>query len=144
MIEGENYFAMQTFLPYPDYDLSASCLDNRRLGKQRVEAKQIYLAITDPTYGWQNHPAVKMWRGHESGLAYYGFTICLEWRGRGFNDTLKEWFETRLGIPGDRPAWFGDEAFHASHRSNLLRKDPLHYAQFNWSEGPDLPYVWPV
>ena len=33
---------------------------------------------------------------------------------------------------------------HASHRSNLLRKDPEHYMQFGWTEPPDLPYVWPV
>ena len=32
---------MQTFLPYPDFVKSAQCLDYRRLGKQRVEAKQI-------------------------------------------------------------------------------------------------------
>jgi hypothetical protein len=144
MIEGETIsLAMQTFLPYQDYILSAECLDNRRLGKQRVEAKQIYLAITDPTYGWQNHPAVRMWRGHESGLAHYGYCICLTWRDRGFNDTLLDWFCARLGEAGDRPAWFGNEAFHAAHRSNLLRKDPLHYSKFGWTESADLPYIWP-
>ena len=33
---------MQTFLPYSDFIKSAKCLDYRRLGKQRVEAWQIY------------------------------------------------------------------------------------------------------
>ena len=33
---------------------------------------------------------------------------------------------------------------HASHRSNLLRKDATWYEQFDWREGPGLPYVWPV
>jgi len=33
---------MQTFLPYADFKESAQCLDYRRLGKQRVEAKQIH------------------------------------------------------------------------------------------------------
>lgn len=33
---------------------------------------------------------------------------------------------------------------HASHRSNLLRKEPEYYTQFGWTEPPDLPYVWPV
>jgi hypothetical protein len=28
---------MQTFLPYPGFDESARALDDRRLGKQRVE-----------------------------------------------------------------------------------------------------------
>jgi len=32
---------MQTFLPYPDLRDSVACLDNKRLGKQRVEAMQI-------------------------------------------------------------------------------------------------------
>lgn len=34
--------------------------------------------------------------------------------------------------------------FHASHRSNLLRKDPVWYSQFNWTEPNNLPYVWPI
>jgi hypothetical protein len=36
---------MQTFLPYPDYKLSASVMDMRRLGKQRVETWQIIKAL---------------------------------------------------------------------------------------------------
>ena len=34
---------MQTFLPYPDFWVSAKMLDDKRLGKQRVEAMQIRL-----------------------------------------------------------------------------------------------------
>jgi hypothetical protein len=42
------------------------------------------------------------------------------------------------------PPWLGDEAFHAAHRSNLLRKAPEYYRSF-WPEEPDdLEYVWPV
>lgn len=33
---------MQTFMPYSDFEKVAQCLDNKRLGKQRVEALQIY------------------------------------------------------------------------------------------------------
>lgn len=40
--------------------------------------------------------------------------------------------------------WLGDPAFHASHRSNLLRKNAEHYGAFGWTESPDLEYVWPV
>lgn len=32
---------MQTFLPYANFEASAKVLDYKRLGKQRVEAKQI-------------------------------------------------------------------------------------------------------
>lgn len=42
------------------------------------------------------------------------------------------------------PPWLGDERVHASHRSNLLRKDPVWYGQFDWTDNPTDPYVWPV
>lgn len=54
---------MQTFLPYSSFKDSARVLDRQRLGKQRVENMQIITALLDPDYGWQNHPAVNMWRG---------------------------------------------------------------------------------
>ena len=38
---------MQTFLPYPDFQLSAECLDYKRLGKQRLEAFQLLVALED-------------------------------------------------------------------------------------------------
>jgi hypothetical protein len=40
------------------------------------------------------------------------------------------------------PEWFGRKNFHAAHRSNLPRKDLNFYGQYNWSEPPDLPYLW--
>ena len=52
---------MQTFLPYKSFVKSAQCLDNKRLGKQRVEAMQILKSIYIEDYGWKNHPATKMW-----------------------------------------------------------------------------------
>jgi hypothetical protein len=136
---------MQTFLPYPDFAASARCLDNRRLGKQRVETLQILNALSNPAYGWQNHPAVKMWRGHSDLLVEYGIAICREWLNRGFNDTCSDKISAHHSgnIVTSAPHWIGSEPFHASHRSNLLRKEPAHYSQFHWTESPDLPYVWP-
>jgi hypothetical protein len=86
-----------------------------------------------------------MWRGYETALAYYGSVICLEWIERGYNDTQLEWFRDRIGNNQvTLPPWLGDEDFHTSHKSNLLRKDFDHYSQF-WSDIPnDLEYVWPV
>lgn len=121
---------MQTFLPYPSFIQSAVALDWRRLGKQRSEAKQIYLALTQPGYGWQNHPAVKMWKGYEESLAMYGWTICQEWIKRGYNDNLTPWFAVRIPhvhTPEhmySMPPWIGNDAFHLSHQSNLIRKSP--------------------
>ena len=37
---------MQTFLPYKSFTKSAQVLDYKRLGKQRVEAMQIFNALT--------------------------------------------------------------------------------------------------
>ena len=42
------------------------------------------------------------------------------------------------------PPWLGDFAFHRSHRSALLRKDPDWYAGVFGDAPADLPYVWPV
>lgn len=136
---------MNTFLPYRSFEESAKVLDNKRLGKQRVEVLQLLKAILDPdAKGWKNHPCSVMWRNNEVGLIRYGVAICDEWRTRGFNDTCREkilaWQPLARG--GD-PSWLGDEALHASHRANLLRKDPTWYGQFGWIDDPDLEYVWP-
>lgn len=135
---------MQTFLPYADFEHTAHTLDYKRLGKQRVEAKQIYLALTEPTYGWRNHPAVLMWRGHEAALMYYGLYICAEWVSRGYNDTLLDWFFVRAPRQLQQvPSWIGSRKFHRSHQSNLLRKDWLYYHRKFPNVPDNLPYIWP-
>jgi hypothetical protein len=137
---------MQTFLPYDDFDESARVLDYRRLGKQRVETMQIMKALRGETKGWVNHPATKMWRGYEGALCEYGATMCHFWIALGYNDTTLPYF-LHAGLEHTditKPPWFGNEEFHISHRSNLLRKAPEHYRQF-WPDVPDdIPYVWPV
>lgn len=148
---------MQTFLPLASFRQSAACLDNKRLGKQRVECKQILLALGvgigayEPYESrWRNHPAVLMWRGYEPQLAAYAAVVCKTWRGRGFRDSLlPEFLAAYSVLRGSAPRlpypeWFGVTAFHASHRSNLLRKDFGYYRQFGWQEPIDLPYVWPA
>lgn len=133
---------MQTFLPYPDFQQSAACLDSRRLGKQRLEAFQILRTLQDPERrGWRRHPAVLMWRGYEDALRQYMNCAIEEWARRGFRNTME--LAPTPESP-HMPWWLGDAAFHASHRANLLRKDPAFYGQYGWSEPSDLPYVWPV
>lgn len=140
---------MQTFLPYADFDASAAVLDDRRLGKQRVEAYQILRALLGESRGWVHHPAVKMWAGHEAALVDYTVACCREWRRRGFADTVEG--KTRLLAlrhhlsSAGAPSWLGDPALHRSHRSNLLRKDRGFYEPcFEPGLPPDLPYVWPA
>lgn len=117
-------------------------LDWKRCGKQRVEARQIYNILTNGTSktGWRNHPAVKMWRGYEDALAWYHNTMIVEWIARGYKNTMPlidiDWDALRL------PPFVGVHRFHASHRSNLLRKDYEYYSRFGWDEPADLPYVW--
>jgi len=137
---------MQTFLPYPSFRQSAIALDRQRLGKQRVEVLQILNTLTNPeAKGWRNHPAVRMWEGHEGWLMHYGIAVCDEWILRGYKDTClgKITAFNHLRDP-EPPSWLGNPDLHLSHRSNLLRKLPEHYGLL-WPDVPiDLPYVWPV
>ena len=167
---------MQSFLPFANFTESARVLDNKRLGKQRVEGLQILKALDKGPWGcwachqkvthfneyktgyhcyhceaplkrtaWYNHPAVLMWKSYENALVLYVEEICREWVRRGFKDTVAEKVqEFRKGNICLLPDWFGDKAFHLSHQSNLLRKDPEHYGQYFTGVPNDLPYVWPV
>jgi Pyrimidine dimer DNA glycosylase len=150
---------MQTFLPYPDFIRSARALDQRRLGKQRVEALQVLRALTWPGYGWRHHPAVKMWAGYEEALARYGLDVCAVWCETGRADTcavtLTVDLATACGIErartqdelagaGELPPWLGRKDLHLSHRAALLRKDPEHYQPIFGDLPAELPYVWPA
>lgn len=133
---------MQTFLPYPDFHESAKVLDMRRLGKQRVETLQILKG------SWPNHPASRMWKGHMRALAEYGVAICDAWRSRGYRDTCREKIlDLAKNYPeneSELPSWIGDEEFHRSHQSNLLRKSESYYRKYFPQVPSDLPYIWPT
>lgn len=136
---------MQTFLPYPSFIESTKCLDRRRLGNQRREVLTILTALTNPGAGWQNHPAVKMWKGYGQALVVYGLQVCAEWINRGYNDNSMDKIMSYCNHQGAiDPPWLGDESFHSSHRAALLAKDPEWYGQFGWTERPEINYVWPV
>jgi Pyrimidine dimer DNA glycosylase len=149
---------MQTFLPYADFAQTAAVLDARRLGKQRVESIQVLRALTVSGYGWRHHPAAAMWAGYEEALVRYGLVVCDVWRRAGKADTCAGTLvadltqTTGVGTPrsqeelaaaGEIPPWLGDEAFHRSHQSALLRKDPGHYRPYFPEVPDDLPYIWP-
>ena len=155
--------AVQTFLPYPDFDASAQVLDDLRLGKQRVECLQIMHVLIGLRWnatlgvieeftprGWCNHPAVLMWIGCEGALLDYQRSVCAVWASRGFRDTcypksvglMARWRDDG-GTGLASPAWLGDEELHRSHQSNLIRKDPDIYRPLFPGVPDDLPYVWP-
>jgi len=148
---------MQFFLAYPNYHKSASILDPSRLGNQCYRETKTILSGK-----WVNHPISKMWKGHEYHICLYGMACALELfcrhklkiycAGKLYNHlnskaTGTHWFnyyamEAKKYEDTGPPIWLGDPAFHASHRSNLLRKDPDWYSFFGWKEPNNLPYVW--
>ena len=103
---------MQTFITHHNFWMSARNLDDKRLGKQRVEVKQILDTcfkikksltpsldndarnLRDPKpridlkshlkIGWRHHTAVKMWYGYEECLGLYYNECVEEWIKRGF------------------------------------------------------------
>lgn len=162
---------MQTFVPYADPAKSASVLDQRRLGKQRVETLQLLLwlhavKIEDwstrfiaPRISKWTHPAMQMWAGSERALLRYQDAFCDEWTSRGFKDTCKEksHFVVDLinsdPVSEEWPSWWGDPSIHKSHRSNLVWKDRAFYSPLFPREVPKhdpdlkdsyLEYVWPA
>lgn len=166
---------MQTFLPYGnDFVADAICLDNQRLGKQRVECLQILNTLIGHSTGWASHPAVRMWDGYEDALVWYGLVICQEWRLRGFRDTCTEkllsaaggiwvshvpnlqtwqWSPIHEGAPTlnyrpTLPYWLVDcqESFDVadSHRSQLFHKDPNIYNIWVEFRNTPLAYHWPT
>lgn len=145
---------MQTFVPYPEFDRSVEVLDSPRLGKQRVEALQLLRALLLPSYGWQRHPVVAMWRGYLPGLTKYALTAVDAWTARGHADSTRPLIrefapfvdaltQQQLAEQGLLPPWIGNEAMHRSHRSNLLQKNPHFYGPLFPGDPADLPYLWP-
>lgn len=154
---------MQTFVTSASVDgpvricmETARDLDSARLGKQRIECKQIYSALTTGE-GWIHHPATKMWEGCLDALVSYGYFMCLEWKDRGFVDEQAEWFYERMpdnGLHyGDWPWWFGHPEMVRTHRSKLIHKLPGRYralygrssvtGELLMPAKHKLPYIWP-
>lgn len=149
---------MQTFLPLPpelnpetgyhSFKNSARVLDNKRLGKQRVEGYQILILLCGKDSKWKNHPAVLQWKGWEWILWDYVCDMCLVWKDRGFKDTIYEKVD-QLVLPGDEtatigktlPPWMGNTEFHASHRSRLLFKGRVDTAVKSLKSFLNLPKV---
>ena len=131
---------MQTFLPHRSFQRVMRTLDYRRLGKQRVEAMQILDTLEGKSRGWRHHPAVLMWKGYEPSLRMYLRCAILEWKRRGYINTMK--LPRRDRCSSRKPPWLTGDLIR-SHRSNLLRKERSYYERFGWDVPHDLPYRWP-
>lgn len=140
---------MQTFLVSTDFDQVARSLDKKRLNKQLLEGRQILYALAGLSKGWVNHPATKMWRGHELFLHDYLTSIMTECSSRGIKvDTNWEAIEvvvsqftgatqfadTTQFTNCSPPEWYTDlviaDRIITSHRAQLFFKDPVHYSDF--------------
>lgn len=162
---------MQTFVPLTSsFEDIARTLDRARLNKQALEGWQILMTLLelDPQgdhrepKGWVNHPAVKMWRGHEYALYRYIQAMVAEWIRRGYKSTIGDKAKAtmlrayELGLleePASNPMWMSDMSYFSevasSHRVALLSKDYEWYSQFGWHEDTGVRpetynYIWPV
>ncbi len=116
------------FIPYSDPIEIAKILDYKRLGKQRVEARQILSIITGEAKwtAWRNHPAVLMWKPYISELKYYYDIMVLEWVKRGYVNHMPLYGIGKIEMP-----WFMYcKPILDSHKATLLRKNHDHYKQF--------------
>jgi hypothetical protein len=139
---------MQIFIPHSDYEESGWSLypgHPGHLGNQFYrEGKTIIKG------GWKNHPASKMWWGYRYSLCEYLKILYHILRERGINDYIVHYNEIcemqKQFVNAGKPPFIGNEAFHDSHKSNLIRKDREKgwnwYQQFNWQVPDDLPYIW--
>lgn len=136
---------MQTFLPYTNFEESLMVLDMRRLGKQRIEARQIMLVLQGESQGWANHPTIRMWRGYLPALClYYNAALAVFARRGGKNKLLQPEPLASLHLPRHMPWWLGVAEFHLRHRSNLLTKDQEYYRKHFPNTPFGLPYLWPM
>jgi len=137
---------MQTFLPYQDYVRSVQSLDNKRLGKQRLECLQIINILENKTTGKgrRSHPAILMWVGYTDSLKYYCNCCIDEWIKRGFKNTMKKYDIDHQNI--EHPWWLGNEDFHRAMRARLIEKNKEFYGpKFPGDEGfNNGKYFWPV
>lgn len=130
-----------TFLPYPDFTKSIQSLDDQRLGKQRVEAKQLISALRNGG-SLLKHPACKMWEGYIPALEHYYNTCLDEWERRGFKNNIERICIQDIII---YPWFLNWEPFHKSHQASLYRKHPAFYKdkfqieEFYLNKG----YIWP-
>ena len=89
--------------------------------------------------GGATTPAAAMWAGYEEALVWYGLVVGSVWCGLSNADTCAATLiadlvrgtgsaaprtQKDLADAGEVPPWLGDAAFHRSHQSALLRKDP--------------------
>jgi len=139
------------FIPLSDPKEIAKVLDDKRLGKQRVEAKQIITIISGEakSLAWSNHPVVLMWKGYVSELKYYYDCIVLEWIKRGYVNNMHLYKDIeKIKQPKQMPWFMYCKSILLSHQASLLRKNYAHYHKYFHSKYlktfMNHSYIWAV
>jgi len=134
------------FHPFGSAEESVSSLDNARLGKQRLEAKQIILNIEaaerGEKRGFTSHPASRAYEGHLNYLKYYYNLTLEEWARRGMKNTMAPFeVESPVEVP-----WFAECVPRMmADRAALIRKYPAWYLPIFGPVDPlymELGYLW--
>lgn len=117
------------FIPFSDPIKIAKVLDDKRLGKQRVEAKQIITIIDGEakSKAWCNHPVVLMWKGYSRQLKYYYNCIVQEWIKRGYVNNMELY---GLDDKPEMPWFMNNKSVLLSFQASLLRKNYDHYHKY--------------
>lgn len=144
---------MQTFVPYPDFTESAHSLGIGELRTQADDILTILDVLHSETGATSEDPAVLMWRGYEMHLATYGiahFEVMESRRFRyRFMDTKRSHLQWHFdnATSGDfnmkPPKWVGVAKVHDSHRSALIRLNPMEYGGRFASTPPHIEVFWP-
>jgi len=132
------------------FDYTSVSLDNSRLMKQAVEAKQIIDTIIDKMNnpntkrGFRNHPIVLMWTNYLDALKLYYNTIlrrlhCIKKFNIKKLSLITDFDEDNVEMP-----WFMDfKPLIYSHRARLYQKNPNYYSFLEFpDEYLDIGYIW--
>ena len=132
---------MQVFLSEYTFSDSAKVLDTKRLVKQLLEGRQILTILADesPSGAWKNHPAVKMFKGHERTLYAYLYAIKDEMVSRGYKweknwEVIQDTYIRKfINQKQELPSWMTNDEFDKvviTHRGRLHAKAPDLYPQY--------------
>lgn len=137
---------MRTWLPYPNFAVSAHVLSARHLGQQLGDCTSMIFVMSGelPGGGMRFDQQIAAWTGYESSLLLWTDAVVREMHRRGYYEEVpsplddpdhwsvpKEWLDAQ---EDERPPWLGQEGHHARCRATLLAEDREWYAQMAWQE----------
>jgi hypothetical protein len=140
---------MRIYTPYNSVKLNAAVLDEKTLGGQCNSSITILETLRGRSKGWQWHPGVTMWQGYEDLLVDHAVGFIKTWTAPPMNhpdlwtpklaklgyfrqiDLLTKTRYVRMPKQSlDMPWWWGNQMFHMSNQSALLRIEPDWYDKF--------------